>query len=148
MLIKGVKLPSNFFYILFFANFALLAGFIWYRCYYLHQLRDALSPLCGIFCHKIHYVKNVQEVLNVEGHQNWMVCSKVTALFLKQQIFSTINYQKQTYYAQIVKVPFLFCLNIYQLKNIQKVMNLKGNQNRMIGLKVTLIQLKKWIFLL
>ena len=27
----------------------LLAGFFWYRCYYLHQLRDALPPTCGIF---------------------------------------------------------------------------------------------------
>ena len=29
----------------FLAIFALLAGFFWY----LHRLRDALSPVCGIF---------------------------------------------------------------------------------------------------
>ena len=23
--------------------------FVWYRCYYLHRSRDALSPVCGIF---------------------------------------------------------------------------------------------------
>ena len=23
---------------------------LWYRCYYPHRLRDALSPVCGIFC--------------------------------------------------------------------------------------------------
>ena len=27
------------------ANFALLEGFFWYRCYYLHWLRDSLSPV-------------------------------------------------------------------------------------------------------
>ena len=31
----------------FFSNFALLAGFFWYRCYYPHRLRNALSPVCG-----------------------------------------------------------------------------------------------------
>ena len=30
-------------------NFALLAGFFWYCCYYPHWLRDALSSVCGIF---------------------------------------------------------------------------------------------------
>ena len=34
---------------LFLANFALLAGFLWYRCYYPHRSREALSPVCGIF---------------------------------------------------------------------------------------------------
>ena len=32
----------------FSAHFALLAGFFWYRCYYPHRSRDALSPVCGI----------------------------------------------------------------------------------------------------
>ena len=31
------------------ANFALLTGFFWYRCYYLHRSRDSLSPICRIF---------------------------------------------------------------------------------------------------
>ena len=35
--------------LVFSANLALLAGFFWYRCYYLHRSRDALSPICGIF---------------------------------------------------------------------------------------------------
>ena len=30
-------------------NFALLAGFFWYRCYYPHRSRDSLSLVCGIF---------------------------------------------------------------------------------------------------
>ena len=34
---------------IFSANFALIAGFFWYRCYYPHRLRDALTPVCGIF---------------------------------------------------------------------------------------------------
>ena len=36
----------------FLANFAILAGFFWYCCYYLHRLRDALSPVCEIFITK------------------------------------------------------------------------------------------------
>ena len=28
---------------------SLLAGFFWYLCYYPQRLRDALSPVCGIF---------------------------------------------------------------------------------------------------
>ena len=31
------------------ADFALLEGYFWYRCYYPHRSRDALSPVCGIF---------------------------------------------------------------------------------------------------
>ena len=31
------------------ADFALLVEFIWYRCYYPHQLTIFLSPICGIF---------------------------------------------------------------------------------------------------
>ena len=48
LLIKVVKSPrkKKFF---FLANFALLAGFFWYRCYYPHRSRDSLSPVCGIF---------------------------------------------------------------------------------------------------
>ena len=49
VLIKGVKLPRKFLFFLFSANFALLAGFIWYWCYYLHWSRDPLSLVCGIF---------------------------------------------------------------------------------------------------
>ena len=33
----------------FSANFALLAGFFWYLCYYPHRSRYALSPVCVIF---------------------------------------------------------------------------------------------------
>ena len=33
----------------FTENFALLAGLFWYRCYYPHRWRDALSPVCEIF---------------------------------------------------------------------------------------------------
>ena len=47
LLLKRVKLPWKKFCIL--ANFALLAGFFWYWCYYPHRSRDALSPVCEIF---------------------------------------------------------------------------------------------------
>ena len=33
----------------FLANFALLAEFFWYWCYYPHRSRKALSPVCWIF---------------------------------------------------------------------------------------------------
>ena len=48
LLIKGVKSPRKK-KLVFSANFALLAGFFWYWCYYPHRSRDALSPVCGIF---------------------------------------------------------------------------------------------------
>ena len=46
---KGVKLLHIFFLVLFSANFALLAGFFCYWCYYPHWSRDSLSPVCRIF---------------------------------------------------------------------------------------------------
>ena len=48
------------------ANFALLAGFCWYWCYYPHQSRDALPPVCGIFLlYMPYWTKTKQErVLN------------------------------------------------------------------------------------
>ena len=45
---KGCKIAAQKKFV-FSANFALLAGFFWYRCYYQHRSRDALSPVCGIF---------------------------------------------------------------------------------------------------
>ena len=38
-----------FFFFFFVANFASLAGFFWYPCYYPHRSRYALCPVCGIF---------------------------------------------------------------------------------------------------
>ena len=60
-LIKGVKSPRNYY---FFspANFALLAGFfLLYWCYYQHWLRDALSPVCGIFTNSALWAELVRE---------------------------------------------------------------------------------------
>ena len=37
----------------FSVNFASLAGFFWYLCYYPHQSRDSLSPVCRIFLDKL-----------------------------------------------------------------------------------------------
>ena len=54
LLKKGVKSQRN--KKLFLANFALLAGFFWYRCYYSHRSRFALSPICGIFWRKLHFI--------------------------------------------------------------------------------------------
>ena len=45
---KGCKRAAPIFLKFYFMNFALLAGFFCYRCYYLHRSRDALSPICGI----------------------------------------------------------------------------------------------------
>ena len=45
---KGCKIATQK-KVCFSANFALLAGFYWYRCYYPHWSRDALSPVCGSF---------------------------------------------------------------------------------------------------
>ena len=47
---SGLKSPRKF----FFADFALVHGstLLWHRCYYPHRLRDALSPVCGIFLYK------------------------------------------------------------------------------------------------
>ena len=50
LLIKGVKsLRRNKREKKISANFALLAEFFWYWCYYLYWLREALSPVCGFF---------------------------------------------------------------------------------------------------
>ena len=43
---KRCKIAAIFF---FLTNFALLAGFFWYWCYYPHRSRGALSPVCRIF---------------------------------------------------------------------------------------------------
>ena len=48
-LINGVKLPPKKSY--FFGEFCLTSRIFWYQCYYRHQLSDALSPVCGIFCY-------------------------------------------------------------------------------------------------
>ena len=52
LLIKSVKSSQK--KVKFSTNFALLAGFFWYRCYYPHWSRDALSPGCGIFYLCLH----------------------------------------------------------------------------------------------
>ena len=43
---KECKIATHFFF--FFANFALLAGFFLYLCYYLYWSRDSLFPVCRI----------------------------------------------------------------------------------------------------
>ena len=45
---KDAKVLCNILFIFFPANFALLAGFFRYQCYYLHWLRDSVSPIYGI----------------------------------------------------------------------------------------------------
>ena len=45
---KGCKIATQK-KVRFSTNFALLAGFFWYQCYYPHRSRDALSPVRGIF---------------------------------------------------------------------------------------------------
>ena len=47
MLIKGVILSCK--KNMFFGEFCLTSRIFWYRCYYPHWSRDALSPVCGIF---------------------------------------------------------------------------------------------------
>ena len=59
---KGYKIAAQFFF-WGGANFPLIAGFFWYRCYYPHQSRDALSPVYRIFEPKLDgssYTKTLQ----------------------------------------------------------------------------------------
>ena len=45
---------DNFFCLNFFFVFVYSwSTLLWYRCYYPHRSRDALSPVCGIFCLEI-----------------------------------------------------------------------------------------------
>ena len=45
LVIDSAKLQRSFFLV----NFAFLAGFFWYQCYYPHRSRDATSPVWVIF---------------------------------------------------------------------------------------------------
>ena len=36
---------------------------LWYRCYYPHRLRDALSPVCGIFFTSVHMRWELDEII-------------------------------------------------------------------------------------
>ena len=45
----GCKIAAHFLCVFFLSNFALLAEFFWYCCYYPHWSRDSLSPVCGKF---------------------------------------------------------------------------------------------------
>ena len=42
----------------------------------------------GAFSHKIDYVKNFKEILNLEGHPNCIAGSKVIAILLNEWILS------------------------------------------------------------
>ena len=55
---KGCKIAAQFFFV-FSANFDLLAGFFWYRCYYPHRSRELVSPVCGIFPKDSEYLKSL-----------------------------------------------------------------------------------------
>ena len=39
--------------------------------------------------HKINYVNKIPEILNLEGHQNRCICSKVTAILMNGLILPT-----------------------------------------------------------
>ena len=47
LLIKGVKSPRKKKFLVF-GKFCLTSRIFFYRCYYPHRSRDALSPVCGI----------------------------------------------------------------------------------------------------
>ena len=69
LLIKGVKPPRNFFFIFFFYlfifffcdEFCPISRIFWYRCYYPHGSRDALSPLCEIFINLFKKKSNLKK---------------------------------------------------------------------------------------
>ena len=48
--------------------------------------RNALRVGDGASTHKIDYVGKFQEILNLEGHQNFTTGSRVTAILLKGRI--------------------------------------------------------------
>ena len=78
----------------------IVAGAVLYTASSLiHSLTDSLfvkislwrrhAPIVrnGAFNHKIDYITILQEILNVKGHQNWFIGSRVTAILLNQWIF-------------------------------------------------------------
>ena len=68
---KGCKIAAKKKFV-FSANFAVLAGFFWYQCYYLHRSRDSLYPVWGIF------------FLHTDGHSS-NICGNITVLYNNKQ---------------------------------------------------------------
>ena len=44
--------------------------------------RHAQTVGDGAFSHKIDYIRRIFVVLNLQGHTNWIICSRVRAIFL------------------------------------------------------------------
>ena len=74
LLIKCVKSPRK--KVSYSVNFALLAEFFWYWCYYPHRSRDALSPVCGIFDQKFNFLLLLSSVA-LRTNQNTFLCWKI-----------------------------------------------------------------------
>ena len=87
LLIKGEKSPRKK-KVSFLVNFALLAGFFWYRCYYPHRLRDSVSPVCGIFIKvllgQVSFTSNGSVVHTVQCSRGGVQCSDLSCqIFLR-----------------------------------------------------------------
>ena len=60
---------------------------LWYRCYYPHQSRDALSPVCGIFsCHFVYTFGIFIQKRVLKDFDWWEVDFKTGPIHLKVKI--------------------------------------------------------------
>ena len=73
--------------------------FLWYRCYYPHWLRDALSPVCGIFlvnhqygCSTPSAVDLTTSICKVSGHFSWNPPNTTIHIFFTGPFF-IVHYQ-------------------------------------------------------
>ena len=72
---------NKFGYIFVFTDSSLWAGLvIELRCPYV-CMRVCNCGIFFVFFHKIEWVCMVLRILNLEGHQNYMIISKVTTIF-------------------------------------------------------------------
>ena len=69
--------------VFFSENFAFLAGFSQYRCYYPHWSRGALPPVCGIFYGKLALLGRDQQYLGcLPKPFHWLATCKVVLIIL------------------------------------------------------------------
>ena len=77
---------------------------LWYRCYYPHRSRDALSPVCGIFCFKTFF-SFMDAVLKLMFEYQAVFCHKC---FKKNpNIWKLFLYSSTVPYSLLRKIYFL-----------------------------------------
>ena len=76
------------------------------------SLRRRHSPMVtnGALNHKIDYITIFQEILNLEGHQNWITGSRVTDILLNVWIFPIV----QSGEANRWRVWYQLCLGLFK----------------------------------